>query len=107
MPKRALFSAPPIRHRLTSTCHIHLSCQTSSAHTLRLPKQVPKFLELMYARLAFRGDAAASEALTVLRALADAGPGLASELKSAEAAYNRCRETHILFSSHISHAVLG
>lgn len=43
----------------------------------------------MCARLTFRGDAAAAEALALLRPLADAGPALAAEVGAAEAAYNR------------------
>ncbi|KAJ9510102.1 hypothetical protein QJQ45_015584 [Haematococcus lacustris] len=49
---------------------------------------LPKFLELIYARLSFRGDAAATELLLVARALAASGPGLQRELQAAESAFN-------------------
>jgi hypothetical protein len=47
---------------------------------------IPKFLELIYARLSFRG---AAELLVLMRALAQAGPDLLKELEAVEGAYNR------------------
>jgi hypothetical protein len=51
---------------------------------------IPKFLELIYARLSFRGDAAAAELPVLMRGLAQGGPDLLKELEAVEGAYNRC-----------------
>ncbi len=50
---------------------------------------VPRFVELVYARLSFRGDAAASEALMLFRVLAASGPELLRLLREAELTVNR------------------
>ncbi len=49
---------------------------------------IPRFLELTYARLAFRSDAAMLDLLLLLETLA-ASPELLQELRNAEGAYNR------------------
>ncbi len=54
---------------------------------------LPAFLELAYSQMAYSGRPALREAYRVLKTLAESGPALVAELRTAEAAYNRCAAT--------------